>query len=81
MGIQFEVRVRTTNGQYHTITIDVNEDIKKLKYEIYRKTNIQARDQRLIYKTKQLEEGNTLNFYKIQQNETIILIRRSIGGI
>ena len=74
------VYVRTLRGK--SIAIDVNDGdtIKSVKDKITDIEGIPADQMRLVFNGKQMEDGNTIQDYGIQDDSSIHLVLRLRGG-
>jgi len=73
---EYQIYIRTLTG--HTITLDVtaSDTIAHIKQLILDKEGIEVEKQRLIFASKQLEDGRTLSDYNIGRDATVMLVLR-----
>lgn len=75
-----QIFVKTLSGRTITVETDANDSIEELKRKIEAKEGIPARDQRIIYAGKSLDEQNTVGDYSIQNGSNLYLVLRLRGG-
>ena len=73
MQIFIEIKVATGNEMI-TLEVEPTDRIEDIKVKIYDKKGILPADQKLIFADKELEDGNTLQDYSIQQDSTLRLV-------
>jgi len=71
--------VKTLNGKSIVLDVEPSYTIKKIKTMIDDKEDIPPSEQRLIFKSSQLEDDKTLSQYNIGGNNTIHLTLRLLG--
>ena len=64
-----------------TLKVEATDTIKAVKAMIHDKEGIKRRDQRLLFKGGDLEDGKTLSEYNIQKEATLYLHMRGEGGM
>lgn len=76
-----QVFIKLLDGK--TITLDVShtDSIADLKNKIQDREGVEAREQRLIFADKQLEDGYLISDYDIRKNSTIHLALSLPGGV
>ena len=75
------ILIKTLTGKTITLNCQPSEKIEHLKEKIYRIDDmLPPKDQRLIFESKQLEDGRTLSEYNIQHESTLHLVLRLRGG-
>ena len=75
-----QIFVLTPTGKYITININLDAKVEDLQLLIEKHEGTPIYEQRLIYASKQLENGHTLQEYNIQKDSTIHLVLRLNGG-
>ena len=75
-----QIKVKTLSGKTICLTVYPSMTIEGLKAEIQDREGIPFDQQRLIFARRQLEDGRTLEGYKIGDGSTLHLILRSRGG-
>ena len=75
-----QVVVKTLTGKTITFTVNPFMDIEDLKAEIQDKEGIPPNQHRLIFAGRKLEEGKTLDQYKIGDGSTLHLVLQLRGG-
>ena len=75
-----QIFLKTFNGDTITLVVDPSDSIEKIKTKIQDKIRIPLGLQRLIFASKQLENGRTLSDYNIHTESTLHLMLRLRGG-
>ena len=68
------VYVLMPSGEMTTLDVLPNDDVQKIKSEIYDKDGIQHRKQYLLFDGKELEDGRTLHDFNIQKGSMLHLV-------
>lgn len=78
-GELFEVHVKTITGATTTVHVTGHHTIAEVKAEVEIQQNIPARDQRLMFDGRPLEEHHTISGLEVPPGGTIFLLVRSPG--
>ncbi len=73
--------MKTVDGESINLLVYRTTDVMELKEFIHNKKGIPTYDQHLIFHGKQLEEGRTLGYYYIQNDDIIHLKLSQRGGM
>ncbi len=73
--------MKTVDGESINLLVYRTTDVMELKEFIHNKKGIPTYDQHLIFHGKQLEEGRTLGYYYIQNDDIIHLKLSQQGGM
>ncbi|KAJ8379393.1 hypothetical protein SKAU_G00001710 [Synaphobranchus kaupii] len=76
----FQVFLKNTNNQTHTYDVSQGETVTEFKLKVWNKEKVEVQQQRLVYESKPLEDGFTLEHYGIKEGSTIQLLLRLRGG-
>ena len=72
--------VRTLTGRMLELEVEPSDTVEEVKKKVTGVIAVPEEQQRLIFATKQLEDGRTLSDYDIQKYSTIDLALRLLGG-
>ncbi|KAI9495569.1 ubiquitin-like protein, partial [Zychaea mexicana] len=72
--------VVTLTGKTTVCRIRLDQTVSDLKQIMEAKTGLPGDQQRMVYMTKQLQENQTLAYYRIQNESTLHLVPRLRGG-
>ena len=72
--------IRTLSGKTILLNVDVEDTIDIIKQKIQDREGVLRSQQRLIFAGKQLENFTTLKDYNVENNCTLQLVLRILGG-
>ena len=75
-----QIFVKHPGGKTITLDVEASDTIATVKTIIKNKEGTPKKQQRLLFMDMQLEDGDTLSDYNIQQNSTLTLVLSILGG-
>ena len=76
-----QIFVSTPSGKTITLKVEPTNIIKDVKAQIEEKERLEVEYQRLVYTTKQCEDGQVLSDLGIKEGSTLFLVMRLPGGM
>lgn len=77
--INFKVNIKDLTGKKYSISIQPNDSVERLKDLIYLQSTVPQDQMRLIFAGKQLEDYFSLDYYHIENEDSIHLVKRLVG--
>ena len=81
MGV-LEIVAKTLTGQTVTLDVELSHTVSDIKHQIEEKEGTPADRQRLVFRGHTLEDSRTLSHYALEEDATLVLVRRvvDLGG-
>ncbi|XP_035236258.1 polyubiquitin-like [Anguilla anguilla] len=76
----FQVFLKTTTGKNHTYDVSPGETVSEFKLKVQNEEQVAVQQQRLVYGSKELQDGCKLEEYDIKAGSIIHLVLRLRGG-
>ena len=76
---EFKIKLKTISGDMHTLNVNSNDTIYFIKQLMAMKLKFPLK-QHLLFNSKQLDDGQTLQYYNIKDNDMLHLVQRCQGG-
>lgn len=74
-----QIFVRTLSGETITLEVEPSDLVETVKAQLYGRSGVPPDTIRLIFTTKQLEDGRTLEEYNITKESTLHMVLRLRG--
>ena len=75
-----QIFIRSLSGKNLLFNVEAEDSVENLKQKLFEKDGVKPDDQRLVFGGRQLENGNKLSDYGVQENSTIVFVLKLIGG-
>ncbi|XP_072921867.1 polyubiquitin-B-like [Hemitrygon akajei] len=76
-----QIFLQNDQGKTRTYDVQPSETVQSFKEQVHRQEGVRPEQQRLVYNSKQLEDGRLLSDYNIRPRTTIFLTLRLRGGM
>ena len=77
---EMQLFMRSIKGRSLIFNVSDDETVESFKLKICEKDGIKPEQIRLIFGGRQLEDGNLLSDYGLQENSTVVLVLKLPGG-
>lgn len=71
--------IRSLSGKHITLEVDLYDRVEDVRAKIQDKEGISPSSMRLVFKGKEIEDGQTLLDYSIQKDATVYIVLRLLG--
>jgi ubiquitin len=75
-----QIFIKTLVGKTITLDVEASDTIDNIKSKIEDETGIPPYEQHLIFEGKELENGRTVEYYKLQHRAHINMVWRGFGS-
>ena len=75
-----QIFIKTLTGKTITLDVEASDTIDNIKSKIEDETGIPPYEQHLIFEGKELQNGRTVEYYKLQHRAHINMVWRGFGS-